>query len=159
MGLELPHYQVISLNPANKKTYDQSLSDFQTGIGAAVHATLETVQLIYCTRTALAKTVAPVQVFDGKIILVSEVYELCTKIHDILDITVSKLIDNTGHILVVHLILFLGSVMKFGLHSFTFFTILRTMFALMRFALMVTFTSHWFRLRNNLNWGCLRLSD
>ena len=35
----------ISLNSANRKA-DQSLSDFQTGVGAAAHATLDTEQLI-----------------------------------------------------------------------------------------------------------------
>ena len=35
----------ISLNPANKKTY-WSLSDFQTGIGAASHTTLDIEQLV-----------------------------------------------------------------------------------------------------------------
>ena len=35
----------ITLNSANRKA-DQSLSDFQTGVGAAAHATLDTEQLI-----------------------------------------------------------------------------------------------------------------
>ena len=35
----------ITLNSANRKA-DQSLSDFQTGVGAAAHATLDTEQVI-----------------------------------------------------------------------------------------------------------------
>ena len=47
----------ITLNPANKRT-DQSLSNFQTGIDAAAHATLNSEQLIYHTTTALIDTTA-----------------------------------------------------------------------------------------------------
>ena len=43
-----PPLDNITLNPANKKT-DYSLSDFQTGIGATAHATLDTEHLISCT--------------------------------------------------------------------------------------------------------------
>ena len=39
----------ITLNPANRWI---SLSDFQTGIDVAAYATLDTEQLISCTRTA-----------------------------------------------------------------------------------------------------------
>ena len=48
---------IITLNPANKKT-DQSLSDIQTDIDTAVHATLYTDYLVSCTKTALVYTVA-----------------------------------------------------------------------------------------------------
>ena len=63
----------ITLNASNKKT-DQIPSDFQTGISAAAHATLYIEQLISHT--------------SGDIIPVSEVYELLTKVSDILDNTV-----------------------------------------------------------------------
>ena len=36
----------VTMNAANMKTY-QSLSDFQTGMVAAVHATLDTEKLIF----------------------------------------------------------------------------------------------------------------
>ena len=39
----------VTLNTANKKT-DQSLSDFQTGIGAEASVTLDTEQLIFHIR-------------------------------------------------------------------------------------------------------------
>ena len=41
----------ISLKSANRKV-DQSLSDFQTGLGATAHATLDTEQLIPCLQVA-----------------------------------------------------------------------------------------------------------
>ena len=53
----------ITLNPANRRT-DQSLSDFQTGIGMAAHATLETEQLISNTRTVLVDSIGSLQGFD-----------------------------------------------------------------------------------------------
>ena len=45
----------ITLNPANQRT-DQSLIDFQTGIGAAAYDTLDMEQLIFHTQTALVGT-------------------------------------------------------------------------------------------------------
>ena len=42
----------ITLTFANRKA-DQSLSDLQTGVGAAAHATLDTEQLISHLRVAL----------------------------------------------------------------------------------------------------------
>ena len=47
----------ISLNSANRKV-DQSLSDFQTGLGAAAHATLDTEQLISHLQVALVDTLS-----------------------------------------------------------------------------------------------------
>ena len=63
------------MNAANKKT-DQTMI-FQTGIGTAAYATLD-------TRTALVETVPAVQVSDGEVIPISEVHELLIKIDDIL---------------------------------------------------------------------------
>ena len=51
----------IILNPANKMT-DHSLFDFQTGIAAAAHATLDTEQLISHTRATHVDTIASLQV-------------------------------------------------------------------------------------------------
>ena len=67
---------------------DYSLVDFQTGIGAASHDTLDTEQLISHTRTTLFDTIASLQDSNGGLIAASKVHEL-TKIHDILDSAVS----------------------------------------------------------------------
>ena len=65
----------MTLNPANKRT-DQSLYDFQTGIGVVAHATLDTEQLISHSRTALVDTITSLQGFDGGLIAASEVHKL-----------------------------------------------------------------------------------
>ena len=77
---------------------DQS-SDFQTGIGVAAYPTMDTEQLISHTRTAVVDTIASLQDWEGNVIAASEVHELLTKIHDILDNTVPKWVGNTTHIL------------------------------------------------------------
>ena len=41
--------------------------------------------------------IASLQVSDGGVIAASEVHELLTKIHDILDNAMSKLVGNTAH--------------------------------------------------------------
>ena len=78
----------ISLNSANRKV-DQSLSDFQTGLGATAHATLDTEQLISCLQVALVDTLSSLPEAEGDVIPVSEVHELLLWIHDILDKAVS----------------------------------------------------------------------
>ena len=65
---------------ANRKA-DQSLSDLQTGVGAAAHATLDTEQLITCLRVALLDTLSSLSNMEGGIIPVSEVHELLLKVH------------------------------------------------------------------------------
>ena len=47
--------------------------------------------------------------------------------------------------------------MKSGLHSTAFFTILRTLFLLVKFAFMATLTSLWHRISNNLPMAYLSL--
>ena len=79
----------ITLTPANRKA-DQSLSEFQTGISAAAHATLHMEQLISHLRVTLVDTISYLPDTEGGVIPVSEVYELLIKIHDILDSAVSK---------------------------------------------------------------------
>ena len=74
----------ITSNPANRKA-DQSLSKFQTGIGAAAHATLDMVWPISHIKVTPVDTISSLQDSEGGVILVSEVCELLTKIHDILD--------------------------------------------------------------------------
>ena len=78
---------------------DQSLSNFQTGIDAAAYATWAKKQLISHIRTTLGNTIVPLQGSDGGIIPISEVHELLTKIHDILDCATSPWVGNTTHIL------------------------------------------------------------
>ena len=79
----------ITLNSANRKAY-QSLPDFQTGVGAAAHATLDMEQLISCLWFALVDTLSSLSVAQGGVMPVSEVHELLLRIHDILDKAVSK---------------------------------------------------------------------
>ena len=79
----------ISLNSTNRKA-DQSLSDFQTGISATAHATLDTEQLISCLQVALVDTLSSLPKAEGNVIPVSEVRELLLQIHGILDKAVSK---------------------------------------------------------------------
>ena len=88
----------ISLNSANRKV-DQSLSDFQTGLGVASHATLDTEQLISCLQVALVDTFSSLPEAEGDVIPVSEVHELLLWIHGILDKAVSKRVGNSAHIL------------------------------------------------------------
>ena len=74
----------ISLNSANRKV-DQSLSDFQTGLGATAYATLDTEQLISCLQVALVDTLSSLPEAEGDVIPVPEVCELLLQIHGILD--------------------------------------------------------------------------
>ena len=86
------------MSPANRKA-DQSFCEFQTGIGVAPHAYLDTQQLISHTKVSLVDTISSLQDYEGRVISVLEVHELLTKIHDILDNAVSKEVGNTTHIL------------------------------------------------------------
>ena len=79
----------MSLNSTNRKV-DQSLSDFQTGLGATAHATLDTEQLISHLQVALVDTLSSLPEAEGDVIPVSEVCELLLQIHGILDKAVSK---------------------------------------------------------------------
>ena len=88
----------ISLNSANRKA-DQPLSDFQTGVGATAHATLDTEQLISHLQVALFDTLSSLPKAEGDVIPVSEVHELLLCIHDILDKAISKQVGNSAHIL------------------------------------------------------------
>ena len=75
---------------------DQSLSDFQTGIGATAYATLHTEQLISHLQVALIYTLSSLSEADGDVIPVSEVCELLPWIHGILDKAVSKGVGNSA---------------------------------------------------------------
>ena len=77
------------MNSANRKA-DQSLSDFQTDVGATAHATLDTEQLISHLWVALVDTLSSLPNAEGGLIPVSEVHELLLWIHSILDKAVSK---------------------------------------------------------------------
>ena len=87
----------FTLAPANRKA--ESLSEFQTGIGAPVHATLDTKQLISCLRVALVDTTSSLPNSEGGVIPVSKVCEFLIKVHDILDNAVSKQAGNSACIL------------------------------------------------------------
>ena len=78
----------FSLNSANRKV-DQSLSDFQTGLGAPAHATLDTEQLISHLQVALVDTLSSLPEAEGDVIPVC-VCELLLQIYGILDKAVSK---------------------------------------------------------------------
>ena len=79
----------ISINSANRKA-NQSLLDFQTGVGDTAHATLDTEQLISHLQVALVDTLSSLPEAEGDVIPVSEVCELLLWIHGILDKAVSK---------------------------------------------------------------------
>ena len=74
----------ITLTSANRRA-DQGLSEFQTGISAAAHATLDMQQLISCPRVALVDTLSSLPNSEGGVIPVSKVHELLLGVHDILD--------------------------------------------------------------------------
>ena len=63
----------ITLSSANRKA-DQNLSEFQTGIGAAAHATFDAEQLILHFRVALVQTLSSLPNSEGSIMPVSEVH-------------------------------------------------------------------------------------
>ena len=86
------------MNSANRKV-DQSLSDFQTGLGATAHATLDTEQLISRLQVALVDTLSSLPEAEGDVIPVSEVHALLLQIHGILDKAVSKRVGNSARIL------------------------------------------------------------
>ena len=73
----------IIMSSANRKA-DQSLSEFQTGIGA--HATLNMHQLISHHRVAIVDTISSLPGSEEGVILVSEVCQTLIKVHEILDI-------------------------------------------------------------------------
>ena len=85
----------ISLNSANRKV-DQSLSDFQTGLGATAHAILDTEQLISPLQVALVDTLSSLPEVEGDVIPVSEVHELLLWIHGNLDKAVFKRVGNSA---------------------------------------------------------------
>ena len=79
---------------------DQSLSEFQTGIGAIAPATPNMEQLISHLRVALVDIISSLPDSKGGVIPLSEVCELPIKVHDILDNAMSKWVGNSACILV-----------------------------------------------------------
>ena len=79
----------ITLSSANRKA-DQFLLDLQACVGAAAHATLDTEQLISHLRVGLLDTLSSLPDSEGGVVPVSEVCDLLLKVHDILDMAVSK---------------------------------------------------------------------
>ena len=76
-----------------------SLLDFQAGLGATAHATLDTEQLIFHLQVALVDTLSSLPEVEGDVIPVSEVCGLLLQIHGILDKAVSKQVGNSACIL------------------------------------------------------------
>ena len=74
-------------------------SDFQTGIGAAAHVTLDTEQLISDAIAALVDTNVSVQGSDCGLIAFSGVLVLLIKIHDILYSAMYKQVGIMAHVL------------------------------------------------------------
>ena len=88
-----------------------------------------------------------------EVIPVSEVHELLVKMHDILD----KAVVNG---LVIHLVFYYmflilipRRIMKSGLCSSPFFSILRTLFLLVRFAFIITLIGLWHRTQQQPSLG------
>ena len=77
------------LTPASMRV-DQSLSDIQTGIDVAAHATLDAEQLISHTRASMVDTFTFLWGLKGGVNMTSEGHELLTKIHDVLDNALSN---------------------------------------------------------------------
>ena len=73
----------ITLTPAKRKA-DQSVLEFQTGIGAVSHATLNMVHLISHLRVTLVDTLSSLPDSEG-VIPVSEILELHIKVHDMVN--------------------------------------------------------------------------
>ena len=139
------------LNAACKRT-DWSLSEFQTGISAAVHATLETDQLIAYTRATIIDTVTSLQGSEGKIFPMSELHELLAKF---MAFWMGLLLNQ----LVIQLLfysIFLkilpGSVIRSGLFDSLFFRVLRILFFLVKLIFIVTLTRFWQRLSKTYFW-------
>ena len=114
----------ITLNAANKKA-DQRLSFSRLALVQLLMPLWIQSSLFLITGLPLL-ILLPLQGSDGDIIADLEVNELL--IHDILDIAVSKWVGNTACIL-AYLFLFKlpHSIVKSGLHSFSSFTISRTL--------------------------------
>ena len=125
----------ITLTPVNMNA-DQSLSEFQTGICTAAHATLDTEQLISCLRFAVVDTITSLSNSEGGVIPLSKVCELLIKVHDILDNAVSNELGT--HLIFYHMCLILlpGSIMRSGLHSSPFFMVSKMWFLIVRLAYM-----------------------
>ena len=143
----------VSLNSANRKA-DQSLLDFQTGVGATAHATLDTEQLISYLWVALVDTLSSLPEAKGDVIPVSEVHELLLQIHDILDKAVSKQVRNSTCIL-AHLF---NSVSRqcceVWASQFPCLHSLKEVFLLVRLVCMALLLGLWYRL---ILWVCLSL--
>ena len=143
----------ITLNSANRRA-DQSLSDFQTGVVAAAHTTLDTEQLISHLWVALVDTLSSLPDADGCVIPVSEVCELLLKIHDILDKAVSKPVGNSACILANLFNSVSRQHCEVWTSQFPIFTVLGMWFLLVRLTCMTILIGLWHRPHL---WGCLCL--
>ena len=132
-----------------------SLSDFQTGIGAATYPILDTEQANFHTRTTLVDTIASLRCSVGGLIASSVVHELPAKIHDILHSVMVKMGLAIWLIFsLIFLILLPGSIIKSWLPSPPFFTLWRIPFLLVRHVCIVASAYNWQRLTNKLHLDC-----
>ena len=84
---------------AAKTKTDQSLSDFQTGIGAAAYAILDTEQLILCTKLHSLSLLPSYSILIERLFQLQNFTNYLIKIHDILNNVVSNQVGNTSCIL------------------------------------------------------------
>ena len=87
----------------NYSFLDQAVADIKQGLDSILinsikmlFATLDTEQLISCIRVAHVDTISSLQDSEGEMISNSDVYELLTKIYDVLDNDMSKWTGNTA---------------------------------------------------------------
>ena len=137
----------ISLNPANKKI-DMNLSDFQTSIGAAAHANLDTELLISNTRTALIDTYASLQGSVGGVIATLDVHGLLSRFMTF------WMILCLNRLVMQLIILLPGNNMKLGPTSSPLFIALKIPSILVRLAFMDASTGPWHRLTTNPVLNC-----
>ena len=87
-------------------------------------------------------TFASLQGSVGGVIAASEVYEMLTKIHDVMGSVVFQWVGNMAHNLAFPLILLPDNIVKSGLPSLSFFIVMRIPFLLVRLACTVASTAH-----------------
>ena len=119
----------------------------------AAHITKNTEQHISHSKTAFVDTIASIKDSDREVIPVQEVLELLAFMLFWTMLYLKKY-WNTPHLF---LILLPGSIVKSGLHSIPFFTILRTLLLLGKLAIMAALNDLWHRVSNNIPLACLSL--
>ena len=122
-----------------------------------MHATLAMEHDIFYCRTTIIDAISCLQASEGEIILVAGVYELLSKIQDILDRVVSKWVGNSTCILAC-LLNFVSLVMKSGIYSSLYFTVLMIVFLLVRLVFMKTSSGFGCKLSDHFFLSCHSLN-